>query len=637
MLLNKHVSKNQVAILAGGMGTRLKSRSADLPKPMVPIAGKPVLQHQIELCRKYGFNRIALLVQHKHEIIYNYFGDGSNFDVTLTYSIEETPRGTAGALHDALNLFDDTFLVLYADTFMDVDLRRIWNAHGISGADATLFLHANDHPQDSDIVAIDKNNVIININPYPHPDGLELRNLVNAALYVLNRAELENVTPASGKADIAKHMFPKMLEHGLHLNGYISPEYVKDMGTPERLDKVEFDYINGLPECLSERNLRQAVFLDRDGTINQEVNHLILPDQIELITGADTAIRRLNRSGILAVVITNQPVIARGEVSEEGMNRIHARVDKLLGAGGAYLDNLYYCPHHPDKGFSGEVNQLKIKCDCRKPDIGLINQACHDMNIRRNDSWIVGDSTSDIEAGRRSGLRTILLRTGYAGSDAKYNVRPDYFATDLLEAVDWILLGHTALTKRLAPIAVDIQHGIRLVLIGGQARAGKSYVAQVLKELMHVLGRKVHLLSLDGWLNPNSKNLGIHDRYDLKAATSAVLNVINANTRVVISQPEYELINDKSHTQLENISIGPNDLIFLEGIPSLLMNNLTCLSGVKSIYVNAKINILESRFKKYYSFIKLINNEKSYNKLNNDDISIIEQSKLYADYVVESH
>lgn len=192
------------------------------------------------------------------------------------------------------------------------------------------------HPQDSDLVDIDTDGVVRAILAYPHPEGREVRNLVNAALYVLERAGLEDVTPAEGKADIAKHMFPRMLDLGCPLYGYVSPEYIKDMGTPERLDKVERDFIMGLPERLSGRQLRRAVFLDRDGTINREVTHLKLLDQVELLPGASAAIRCLNRSGTLAVVVTNQPVVARGDVSLEGLGRIHARLGSQLGAGGAY-------------------------------------------------------------------------------------------------------------------------------------------------------------------------------------------------------------------------------------------------------------------------------------------------------------
>jgi histidinol-phosphate phosphatase family protein len=634
------LKNNQVAILAGGMGTRLRERIGDLPKSMVPVLGKPLLHYQIELCRKHGFTDIALLVQHRHEKISEYFGDGSSFGVTLNYAFEDVPRGTAGALRDALQILGERFLVLYGDTFMDVNLRQFWDAHAASGCVGTLFLHPNDHPHDSDLVDIDENGAIRTILPYPHQPGLDVRNLVNAALYVLDRAGLEDVTPSEGKADIAKHMFPRMIALGRPLYGYVSPEYIKDMGTPERLDKVQRDFVAGLPERLSGRHLRSAVFLDRDGTVNREVNHLNSPDQLELLPHAADAIRRLNRNGTLAVIITNQPVVARGDLNFEDLDRIHARLEILLGAGGAYIDGLYFCPHHPEKGFAGEVVELKGTCSCRKPEPGLIDQACRDLDIGRQDSWMVGDTTSDIEAGRRAGIRTVLLRTGHAGVDGKYAVKPDYTAPNIADAVDWILNGHAELSRRLAPIAVEASHRCRLLLIGGLARAGKSYAAQVLKELLHPLGRKAHVISLDGWLKPMSERregCGVRKRYDLAAASAAIAEVAGSNSRVMLYEPSYERLHRSTDNLRIEHSVGPNDILIVEGVPALLMDDLLGLFGVMKVYVDVARDTREMRLKQDYAWRGMLSEEQfailASRQL--DEVLTVEQSRMVADFIVE--
>lgn len=629
-----------VAILAGGQGTRLASRSGKLPKPMVPLMGQPVLQYQIELCRKHGFRDIALLVQHQHETIIEYFGDGSAFGVSIKYAIEERPRGTSGALRDALPILADKFLLLYGDTFLDVDLGRFWKAHLSSGAAGTLFLHPNDHPQDSDLVEIDSLGTVRSILPYPHPVDREARNLVNAGLYILDRAGLEDVTPIDGKADIAKQMFPKMLAIGRHLRGYVSPEYIKDMGTPERLDKVEYDFVSGLPERLSNRQLRSAVFLDRDGTINREVTHLRAPNQVGLLPGAAAAIRRLNRSGTLAVVVTNQPVVARGDVSLEGLARIHARLESQLGAEGAFLDGLYFCPHHPDKGFPGEVPELKGHCHCRKPETGLIDEACRDLGIGRKNSWMVGDMTSDVEAGRRAGLQTVLLRSGRAGADAKHAIRPDYIAPDLADAVEWILNGHDDLTRRLAPIAVEASNGARLVLIGGLARAGKSYAAQVLKELLHVLGFYAHVVSLDGWLKPKSERIegsGVGERFDLEAASAAIRAATCSKSRVALVEPLYDKFSRDASTRLIEHSVGPNDLLIVEGVPALLMHDLLGMPGVMRVYIGVAQDTREKRLRQDYAW-RGFSVEEQFALLAQrelDETPIFEQSRINAHFVVE--
>jgi histidinol-phosphate phosphatase family protein len=623
------------------MGTRLRERSGDMPKPMVPVLGKPILHHQIVLCRENGFTDIALLVQHKYEKILTYFGDGSSLNVKLTYVVETEPRGTAGALRDALPKLADRFLVLYGDTFIDVDLRKFWEAHETSRAEGTLFLHPNDHPHDSDIVDIDANGEVRAILSYPHPNGREFRNLVNAALYVLDRKGLEGVTPLEGKSDIAKHMFPSMLELGRRLHGYVSPEYIKDMGTPERLDKVERDVIVGLPERLSSRQLRSAVFLDRDGTINREVNHLKSPDQLELLPGVGKAIRRLNYSGKLAVVVTNQPVIARGEVSLYELNRIHARLESQLGTYGAFLDGIYVCPHHPDKGFSGEIPALKGPCNCRKPKPGLIEQACRELGIGRQHSWMIGDTTSDIEAGRRAGLRTVLLRTGHAGTDAKYSTRPDYISPNIIDAVEWILSGHSDLSRRLAPIAVEATRSIRLVLIGGLARAGKSYAAQVLKELLNALEYQAHVISLDGWLKPKSERmegLGVCERYDLASASAAISSALCSKSRFVLSEKLYDRSGRNVDSQSIDHSIGPNDVIILEGVPALLMEDLISLPKVMTVYIDITSDLRGVRLKQDYAW-RDISAEQQLGILNSrnfDEVPIVEKSRIVADFIIEA-
>jgi histidinol-phosphate phosphatase family protein len=628
-----------VAILAGGMGTRLGERSGDLPKPMVQVGGKPVLHHQIELCCKYGFKNIALLVHHRHEKIFEYFGDGSAFGVNLSYVVEDEPRGTAGALRDALHSLGTRFLLLYGDTFMDVDLRKLWNAHEVSGSVGTLFLHPNDHPQDSDLVEIDEHCSVQAILPYPHPKSREVRNLVNAALYVLDRVGIEDVTPAEGKEDICKHMFPRMLELGRRLHGYISPEYVKDMGTPERLDKVECDLDAGLPERLSGRKLRTAVFLDRDGTINREVTHLKSVDQVELLPGTAAAVRRLNRSGVLAVVITNQPVIARGEVSIEEMSRIHARLESKMGASGAFLDGIYLCPHHPDKGFPGEVPELKCPCICRKPEQGLIDQACRDLGIGRQDSWFVGDTTSDVETGRRAGLRTVLVRTGHAGADAKYAVRPDYIAPDLEDAVEWILRGHAELTRRISSIAVKASKGCRLVMIGGLPRAGKSYAAQVLKELLHVLGFQAHVICLDGLLKPaaeNIQNSSVRERFDIVAVSATIVAATCSKSRVVLSEPLYKGFRSKAGSQHIQHSVGPEDVLIVECVSALLMEELIRVPGVIKVYVDVERNVREKRLKQDHAWLGNATEEQiaSIVRRELDETSLVEESRIIADFIV---
>jgi D,D-heptose 1,7-bisphosphate phosphatase len=429
---------NQAVILAGGKGSRLKTVSDDLPKSMVPIKGKPLLQYLIEQCVRYNILDIKILVSYKKEFIKKYFGDGSKFGVVIQYIVEDTPKGTAGALINALPELNDNFIVIYGDTFFDIDLREFSNFHFDKGGDVSIFLHPNDHPYDSDLVEINSNFLVQSIHSYPHNNQWR-QNLVNAAIYIFNKNSLYGVQLTSERPDIAKDLFPQMLVSNKKIYGYISTEYIKDMGTPERLSKVDRDITSGKVASLVKKKPKIAIFLDRDGTINQEVNHLSSLDKFELIEGVGDAIHQINLSGILAIVVTNQPVIARGELNDYELKLIHNKMDTLLGKYGAYIDRLYYCPHHTDSGFEGEIKALKFDCDCRKPNIGMFLKAKNDLNIQLEKSWVVGDSTRDILGAKNAGMKSILVRTGKAGKDKTYSVRPDFVADDLKEAVNLAL------------------------------------------------------------------------------------------------------------------------------------------------------------------------------------------------------
>lgn len=181
------------------------------------------------------------------------------------------------------------------------------------------------------------------------------------------------------------------------------------MGTPDRFYQVEKDMESGLVHQRNLSHKQKAVFLDRDGTLNRDVGFLTDIDKMELIPGAAEAVRKINESGYLAVVVTNQPVIARGELTFEQLKEIDNKLETLLGKEGAYIDALYFCPHHPDKGFPGERPEYKCDCACRKPKPGMLLQAAADFNIDLSQSYMAGDSGRDAEAGQNAGCKESVL------------------------------------------------------------------------------------------------------------------------------------------------------------------------------------------------------------------------------------
>jgi histidinol-phosphate phosphatase family protein len=431
----------QLIILAGGAGTRLRARLGDLPKPMIPIAGKPLLQHQVELAKKFGFTDLIFFVHYRADLIEKHFDGGEKFGVQVRYVLEKEPLGTAGAVLAGFEKLAERFVVLYGDTMVNVDLDRIWSAHEKSKAAATLLLHPNDHPFDSDLVEIDSNSFVTAFHNRPHAENVWRQNLVNAGLYVLEKSALEpfrlstiNHQPST-ILDFGKDVFPTMVRTGKKLLGYNSPEFIKDIGTPERYDKISAQFAAGIVQRSSLATPQRAVFLDRDGTLIPDKDCLRNADELELFPGVAEAIHELNYNGWRTVVVTNQPVIAKGFCSEAGLQNIHNKLETLLGREHAFLDRIYFCPHHPEKGFPGERPELKIDCDCRKPKIGMIQKAVAELNIDLKQSWLIGDTTTDLQTARNAGLKSILVRTGAGGRDGKFDSPPDFVCNDLRQAV----------------------------------------------------------------------------------------------------------------------------------------------------------------------------------------------------------
>lgn len=395
----------KAVIIAGGQGTRIRTINSEIPKAMIPVAGKPVIEYQVTLAKRYGITEFIFVIGYLGQQIRSYFGSGEPWGVHIDYFEETQPLGTAGGLAYLADRLQDDFFVFYGDTVMDVDLSAMLMYHKQKQADATLLVHPNDHPYDSDIVEINPlTKQVQSIFHKPHPDNFVSHNIVNAALFVFSPSVLDKIEKGV-KSHIEKHLLTRCLNDGMKLYAYQSAEYIKDMGTPDRYFAVEDDVKSGRVAAYNRQNQRKAVFLDRDGVINVDVNLLSSPDQLTLIEGAADAIRKINQAGYLAIVVTNQPVIARNLCSLEELDTIHQTLETLLGKQGAYLNAIYYCPHHPDAGYPEERKEYKIPCTCRKPAPGMLLQAANDWNIDLNNSYMIGDSDRDVEAGQRAGVK----------------------------------------------------------------------------------------------------------------------------------------------------------------------------------------------------------------------------------------
>jgi mannose-1-phosphate guanylyltransferase/phosphomannomutase len=427
-------------IQAGGAGTRLKAITGDnLPKPMVEICGKPILQWQIENLRKSGIFEIIIVVsQNGKDVIENAFGDGKGLGVRIHYLEETEPLGTGGALYLLSRRYKEDFVLLFGDLMLDIDWQRFIVYHQSKNAMITAFVHPNGHPFDSDLVLTDNEGKITGIDSKNNIRNYFYENLTNAGLYVVNQKVLNFLTSAV-KVDFEKIILDHFVKEG-SAYAYRSSEYVKDCGTPERYYAVTADCEKGI---IVQKNLlhkQKCIFLDRDGTINKFGDFVTKASMLSLQDDAAEAIKRINASEYLAICVTNQPVVARGETSFEELRNIHNKMEDLLGQEGAYLNDLFFCPHHPDAGYPGEVKELKIVCDCRKPKIGLLKKAQDRYNIDFASSWMIGDTKQDVQTGINAGCRTILLTCGDPNYDKKFTAaQPTFTAKSLLEAVSTIL------------------------------------------------------------------------------------------------------------------------------------------------------------------------------------------------------
>lgn len=416
----------KVVIMAGGKGTRIASVKSDVPKPMIPICGKPILEWQIENLKACGLTDITLVTGYLGHVIKEYFGDGAKFGLKVSYFEEKEPLGTAGALFKMPELTED-FLLLCGDVILDVDFKRFIEFHRTHKAWASLMSHPNGHPYDSSLLVteilppqvpggkpVDTHRVVKWMNK--EDERLYYKNRVNAGIEIISpdllRETMKHFVPrhpeTPDKIDLDRDVLKPSISSG-RIFAYDTPEYIKDMGTPDRYYSVEMDIKEGKVKARNLKNKQKAIFLDRDGTINKYVGFLTKPEQFELLSGVAEAIKMINKSGYLAIVVTNQPVIARGDCTWEELQQIHDKMETELGKEGAFLDAIYICPHHKDKGFEGERSEYKFDCDCRKPKPGLLLQAAKDFNIDLSQSYMIGDSKSDIDAGLNAGCKASLL------------------------------------------------------------------------------------------------------------------------------------------------------------------------------------------------------------------------------------
>lgn len=608
----------QLIILAGGFGTRLSAHSGGVQKCMTLVNGIPLLEHQIRMSVAQGITEIYLLLHYDSKSVINYFGNGKKIGANINYVEESFPSGNGGALANAKSYFHENFLILYGDVYLNVNLKKLYRFHLENKADLTLFTHPNSHPYDSDLVEVDGDSKVTSLCSPPHVE--DYTNLVNAGLYAASKNIFEGIGVSQGeKIDFARNLIPRYIKEGKKVFSYRSIEYIKDMGTPDRLEKVLKDISNNVPEKLKDQKPKKVIFLDRDGTLNPDPGYIKNKSEFNFYPDVATQIRKINEDGTLCVLVTNQPVIARGQASEQQLRDIHKKMETLAGNEGAYFDGIFYCPHHPDRGYDGEIKDLKIECTCRKPKTGLLNKADELFLLDKGTSWIIGDSAADIGAGKNFGIKTILIQQGKPNIDALEKEFPDYIFSDFGKAIDWALNGYDVFFKYIESKLINKFLEKKIIVVGGLSHVGKTTFSNVLKDVLQLKSKnKAHILSLDSFLYPqkNRKHINdVNDRYDIDNINKSLNEILSHKE---ISIPFYSKLTGNLTSIYQKIKMEEGDFLIVEGVIGLMLD----ISNSYKIYYSQDYIARDLRIKDHYK-----KRLKIYSRLNDLDFLKMDAEK----------
>jgi mannose-1-phosphate guanylyltransferase/phosphomannomutase len=388
-------------ILCGGMGSRIAQISGNKPKALIDLDGKnTILDFQIDCLIKNGITSLVLVTgigndQIKRHIL-RYTG---KIEITIIFDIEIL--GTLHALRLVQEYINDETLLIYGDLLMDINLLEILSFRKKTNSILTVSVHPSNHVHDSDVVRIDDTNFqIVEVIRKGTDDMKECFLTING-VFALSKKLREYLGKFNG-SDFSNEFVPSLIKSKEKVTALRTHHFVKDVGTPERLTLARQLIAQGKFGGFSIP--RPAIFLDRDGTINSENRNVTRPQDFIFVNGTEKGIKILNDKGYLVVVVTNQPIVAKGYMKEQDLKKVHNYMEFMLAQKSAKVDLIEYCTHHPQRGFEGEVKELKIECDCRKPANGMFHKVLEKTKINIEESWMLGNTWRDEFFAIRSGL-----------------------------------------------------------------------------------------------------------------------------------------------------------------------------------------------------------------------------------------
>lgn len=391
----------KIIILAGGKGTRLQKFSK---KPKIFLKfGKTRL---IDLYLKIFNNKdINFILGNKGKDIKKYL-DNKKFKGKVI--IEEKPLGTAGYLKNFQKFSTEDVLVIMGDILTKFNIKKFLKFHKKKKSDISLFVHPNNHPYDSDLVDVNANNKVLRFYSKERKKDHVSDNLATAGIYLF-KSKIFKLLKKNKKQDLSKNLIQKAIKKNFLVYAYKSAEYAKDVGTPERYFQAIKDIKNKKFNFSNKNKKNVAIFLDRDGVLNKEKKNFRYSNPCNFYPKVFSSLKKINQSKYLSILITNQPAVAKGFITKSYLEYSHKKMQTELGKNNVYLNDIFYCPHHPDKGFKGEIKKFKKNCSCRKPKPGMIFQAQKYYNIDLNKSYFVGNSIDDYKAAKAAGVKPIIV------------------------------------------------------------------------------------------------------------------------------------------------------------------------------------------------------------------------------------
>lgn len=384
----------QAVILAGGQGVRLRPFTEDKPKAMYPINGKPFLGYLLEQVIGFGINQVILLLGYKSEVIREYIKEAWN-DNELEIACRVTPveYDTGARIKDAQELLDDDFLLMYCDNYCTICFHQLCNDYFSNHALVQLSAYENKDDYTKSNLRLDETGRVL---CYDKNRQEKFLHGVDIGYALINKQALELYSDTNGNFE--KIVYPQLVEQEI-LFATVTKHRYFSIGSWERI-------------LLTENFFKdpKTIFIDRDGTINvrpQKAQYIESPEQFVWLPGAIDALKIAKEAGYRIIMVTNQPGIARGNLTEDTLSQIHFKMQNDLKKNGCGIDAIYYCPHDWDDG-----------CDCRKPEPGMFFRAEKDFSIDLTKCYMIGDDERDMEAAGKANCKCMMVDQTFGILDA---------------------------------------------------------------------------------------------------------------------------------------------------------------------------------------------------------------------------